>query len=225
MIRSVHCHRHLQSSTRYTDSCQIEIDLLVDLSQRQRSIYKALRQRVSISDLIAQANALTDSGTKNLMNLVMQFRKVCNHPDLFERADVVSPFMFGTFSQSGNLNRQGDQLYCPESATNAISITLPRLIWERGIVSRPGEKVQAGSDTHVLGNLMSIWKETWVNDELKRGGDDGFGFARFLDCSPAQVVHKARSHPLVSLLDDAEGARHCIEDGPYKRYAESRFSE
>jgi SNF2 family DNA or RNA helicase len=27
-----------------------------------------------------------------LLNLVMQLRKVCNHPDLFEAREVVSPF-------------------------------------------------------------------------------------------------------------------------------------
>jgi DNA helicase INO80 len=31
---------------------------------------------------------------ENLMNLVMQFRKVCNHPELFERKDVRTPFLF-----------------------------------------------------------------------------------------------------------------------------------
>jgi DNA helicase INO80 len=193
---------------------QIEIDLLVDLSQRQRSIYKALRQRVSVSDLIAQANNLTDSGTKNLMNLVMQFRKVCNHPDLFERADVISPFLFGTFSNSGNLARQGDQLYCPDSASNAIKVDLPRIVWEEG-VNRPGERVNVGSDTHVLGNLMSIWKEGWVNDQLKNEGD--YGFVRIMDSSPGEVVRKARSHPLVSLLEDAEGERNVVQEGPYQR--------
>jgi DNA helicase INO80 len=195
--------------------------LLVDLSQRQRSIYKALRQRVSVSDLIAQANALTDSGTKNLMNLVMQFRKVCNHPDLFERADVVSPFLFGTFSHSGNLARQGDTLYCPDSATNAITVELPRIVWEEGVLSRVGEERNAGSDTHVLRNLMSIWKEGWVNDELKTGGQ-GFGFVKMMGSSAGELVKKARNHPLVSLLEDAAGEKGLVEDGPYKRSV--RFS-
>jgi DNA helicase INO80 len=30
---------------------------------------------------------------ENLMNLVMQFRKVCNHPELFERRTVKSPLL------------------------------------------------------------------------------------------------------------------------------------
>jgi DNA helicase INO80 len=31
---------------------------------------------------------------ENLMNLVMQFRKVCNHPELFERRVGRIPFSF-----------------------------------------------------------------------------------------------------------------------------------
>jgi hypothetical protein len=85
------------------------------------------------------------------------------------------------------------------------------------VVSRPGEEVQAGSDTHVLRNLMSIWKEGWMNESLKDGGD-GYGFVKIMDSTPGEVVRKARSHPLVSLLEDAAGKNDLIEDGPYKRY-------
>ncbi|OCF38279.1 DNA helicase INO80 [Kwoniella heveanensis CBS 569] len=196
---------------------KIEIDLLVDLSQRQRSIYKALRQRVSIADLIAQANNITDtSGAKNLMNLVMQFRKVCNHPDLFERADVVSPYMFGTFSQSGNLAREGDSLYLPDSAKNAIEVNIPKILWtDGGKLNVPSEKSLAGSDTHVLRNLMNIWSTDWINERTKQDKSE-FGFVKFLDnASPAEVSRSAKSHPLVSLLNDSDRTKRKIVDGPY----------
>jgi DNA helicase INO80 len=183
---------------------KIEIDLLCDLSGRQRKIYKALRQRVSISDLIAQANASGDTAsTKSLMNLVMQFRKVCNHPDLFERADVISPFLFGSFSQSGNLARQGDRLYCPNSSRNAIEVNLPRLIWtEGGKLDVPGENNMAGSDTRVLNNLLNIWNADWINSSLKEN-ESQFGFLKIMNLSPAQAHHRAKSHPLISMLEDS----------------------
>ena len=40
---------------------------------------------------------MLDSKAKvdNLMNLVMQFRKICNHPELFERKLYRSPYLFG----------------------------------------------------------------------------------------------------------------------------------
>ncbi|WVW84451.1 hypothetical protein I302_106485 [Kwoniella bestiolae CBS 10118] len=195
---------------------KIEIDLLVDLSQRQRNIYKALRQRVSISDLIAQANNATDtSGAKNLMNLVMQFRKVCNHPDLFERADVVSPYMFGSFSQSGNLAREGDQLYLPDSAKNPIEVNLPKILWtDGGKVDRPSEESLAGSDTYVLRNLMNIWNEDWISSQSKSNHGE-YGFIKILDKSPSDVSKSARSHPLVSLLQESTTTNKKVVDSPY----------
>ncbi|WVQ65986.1 uncharacterized protein L199_004164 [Kwoniella botswanensis] len=195
---------------------KIEIDLLVDLSQRQRNIYKALRQRVSISDLIAQANNATDtSGAKNLMNLVMQFRKVCNHPDLFERADVVSPYMFGSFSQSGNLAREGDQLYLPDSARNPIEVNLPKIIWtDGGKVDLPSEESLAGSDTYVMRNLMNIWNEDWINQQSHINNNE-YGFMKILDKSPSEISKSAKSHPLISLLNESTTKKKKVVDSPY----------
>lgn len=173
----------------------------MDLSQRQRRIYKALRQRVSISDLIAQANNMGDAmGAKSLMNLVMQFRKVCNHPDLFERADVVAPFAFANFNSSGNLLRQADLLYCPGRPTNPIQVPVPKILWtDGGILSRPSENGRAGSDTKNLQSLMSIWSTEWINSSLK-SKDSSFGFLQILDMSPGQLHKQVKSHPVVQLL-------------------------
>jgi DNA helicase INO80 len=196
---------------------QIEIDVLVDLSQRQRSIYKALRQRVSISDLLAQVNKVTDnSGAKNLMNLVMQFRKVCNHPDLFERADVISPYVFGDFSRSENISRQ-DNLYCPESLSNPIKVELPRVLWtDGGKLDLPSEKSKAGSDTKVLGSLMNIWNADWINQRSKEKCEDAWGFLKFMGDGPAEAQRKAKAHPLVKLLDGSLDREHDDECGRYE---------
>lgn len=167
---------------------------------------------------MAEAGNLSDtSQAKNLMNLVMQFRKVCNHPDLFERADVISPFMFGTFSHSGPLSRQGDQLYCPDSAKNAIQVDLPKALWtEGGKLDVPGEMNLAGSDTKVLGSLMNIWRADWINDSLKK--DDGeFGFLKVLDVTAGEAERRAKTHPLVSLLDDAQGEQVRLKEGSNQR--------
>jgi DNA helicase INO80 len=191
---------------------------MVDMSQRQKTLYRALRQRVSISELLAQASNLNDSaGTKHLMNLVMQFRKVCSHPDLFERADVVSPFFFGTFSQSGRTTKEGDNMYCPASGRNAIAPTLPRLVWEDK-VDRPKEESNAGDKRWILNNMMSIWNPDWVVKRLKeeQQRDDGYGFLRFLDQSPAKVAKAAKGHPLVQLVSGAEDSEDLQNDGAYE---------
>lgn len=191
---------------------------MVDMSQRQKTLYRALRQRVSISELLAQASNLNDSaGTKHLMNLVMQFRKVCSHPDLFERADVVSPFFFGTFSHSGRTTKEGDNMYCPASGRNAIAPALPRLVWEDK-VDRPKEQSNAGDKRWILNNMMSIWNPDWVAKRLKEEEerDDGFGFLRFTDQSPLNIVKAAKGHPLVQLVTDAESAGNLQQKGAYE---------
>ena len=56
---------------------KIEKDIYVDLSARQRTLYKALLAKVSVADLLAKAANIGDADSaRSLMNLVMQFRKV-----------------------------------------------------------------------------------------------------------------------------------------------------
>ncbi|KAG8779089.1 putative DNA helicase ino80 [Ceratobasidium sp. 428] len=123
--------RRVKKNVQNELSEKIELDVYCDLSPRQRALYRGLRANVSIAELLERANNLGDADSaRSLMNLVMQFRKVCNHPELFERADVVAPFSFTTFSQSGNLAREGDVLYCPDSTRNPIRLEIP-VLFER----------------------------------------------------------------------------------------------
>jgi DNA helicase INO80 len=58
-------------------SLQIEKDIYVDLSARQRGLYRALLANVSVADLLEKAANIGDADSaRSLMNLVMQFRKV-----------------------------------------------------------------------------------------------------------------------------------------------------
>ena len=58
----------------------------MDLSARQRAIYRALRANVSVADLLEKAANIGDAeAARSLMNLVMQFRKVSH-----DRMQVVS---------------------------------------------------------------------------------------------------------------------------------------
>lgn len=88
---------------------KIEIDVLCDLTQRQSKLYNVLRSQFSGGyDAIENAAGNDEfKGDQNLINTVMQFRKVCNHPDLFERADIESPFSFVTFGKSSSMLKFG----------------------------------------------------------------------------------------------------------------------
>ncbi|KAI5962398.1 INO80 [Candida pseudojiufengensis] len=114
---------------------KVEIDLFCDLTNRQKKYYKMLKSQISIMDLLDAANSNSsssggDDSSTSLVNLVMQFRKVCNHPDLFERADVKSPFAFGKFAETGSFLREQNDLEFNYSTENLIEFSLPRLIYD-----------------------------------------------------------------------------------------------
>ena len=69
---------------------------------------------------------------ENLMNLVMQLRKVCNHPELFERRPARSPYSFQelTFYTGHIPMRSGEIKYICSSLKNPIYFGLPRLVYD-----------------------------------------------------------------------------------------------
>ena len=79
-------------------SDKIEIMTYCPLTTRRKYLYIALKKKIRIEVLLKATGHMdghtTDKNfTSNLMNLVMQFRKVRNHPELFERRDIRSPFV------------------------------------------------------------------------------------------------------------------------------------
>ena len=66
------------------------------------------------------------------MNLVMQFRKVCNHPELFERRPNRSPLLFRTtYNFYINVPLKFQELrYVVTSVQSPIQYHLPKLIYD-----------------------------------------------------------------------------------------------
>lgn len=64
------------------------------------------------------------------MNLVMQFRKVCNHPNLFESPEAASPFQFSSLDWSYEVAKDTNTLVV--TVRNPVGFHLPRLIYEKG---------------------------------------------------------------------------------------------
>ena len=69
-----------------------EVEIFCDMTFRQRVLYQRIKDKISTRDMFQLAE--NRQKMENLMNLVMQFRKVCNHPDLFERQIGRNPFIF-----------------------------------------------------------------------------------------------------------------------------------
>jgi len=77
---------------------KVEVEVPAFLTPRQRLLYNTIKQNISVTELLRSVGASSasdkaeDSG--RLMNIVMQLRKVCNHPETFERRQATSPFQF-----------------------------------------------------------------------------------------------------------------------------------
>lgn len=57
------------------------------LSKRQRYLYDEFMSRANTREQLASGNYMT------IINVLMQLRKVCNHPNLFAEPDVESPLV------------------------------------------------------------------------------------------------------------------------------------
>ncbi|KAH9643982.1 hypothetical protein HF086_004243, partial [Spodoptera exigua] len=164
--------RRIKKDVENELSDKIEIMVHCPLTIRQKLLYIALKKKIKIEELLhysvgAESGHNVDKNfTSNLMNLVMQFRKVCNHPELFERRDVRSPF-----------SMQVDDYH------------IPKLVAEDCILIR-----STPSKRHLLYNKLSILVPEYVqrsnNGEFgsKEDYDDGcFAFMRFIDLSPMEL--------------------------------------
>lgn len=175
---------------------KIEIDVYCKLSRKQRELYNNLKSQISVKELLESS----ESDTQNLMNLVMQFRKVCNHPELFERAEVKSPLTFGSFGNTVYFAREGPVLYCPYSVKNLIEYRLPKQMY-RAMV--PGDDANFNPR---LERMLSIWNPE--STSIKS--------AEFLSGTPAgKIVQLARNGLLeraVGLYDISQTRMFEVED-------------
>jgi chromatin-remodeling ATPase INO80 len=187
MLRRVKAHVQKELGDK------IEKDVFCDLTYRQRAYYANLRSKISIMDLIEKATLGNDEDSATLMNLVMQFRKVCNHPDLFERADTASPFSMSAFAETASFVREGSFVQLGYSVHNPIQYDLPRILCNdmgRLDIAGPNNEragfERAGFKTQGLGGLMRIWTPEHIR--LSQQSDGAFSFLRFTDTSITEVA-------------------------------------
>ncbi|KAK7966147.1 SNF2 family domain-containing protein [Apiospora aurea] len=172
---------------------KIELDVFCDLTYRQRAYYRNLRNQISIMDLIEKATLGDDQDSGTLMNLVMQFRKVCNHPDLFERAETSSPFSTAYFAETASFVREGTNVAVGYSTRSLVEYRLPRLVWTDGgrLYKASKDNVKAGFRNKYLNQMMNIW--TPDNIRESESGQDAFSFLRFADTSPQEAYKASHS--------------------------------
>lgn len=80
LLRRLKCEVEKQMPQKY------EHVIMCRLSKRQRFLYDDFMSRAKTKETLAGGNLLS------VINVLMQLRKVCNHPNLFEVRPTVSPF-------------------------------------------------------------------------------------------------------------------------------------
>ena len=110
-----------------------EYEILCYMTEKQKILYNSIKQKLNnISDLFKS----TDSKLKvtNLMNLVIQFRKVCNHPELFERNIGKVPFTFKDLITHMDTNSiftiLNGEHYLRINESPAINYIIPKMVYD-----------------------------------------------------------------------------------------------
>jgi chromatin-remodeling ATPase INO80 len=179
---------------------KIEMDVFCDLTYRQRAYYTSLRNKISLMDLIEKATIGDDQDTATLMNLVMQFRKVCNHPDLFERADTSSPFSFSYWAETASFIREGHFVNVAYSVRNIIEYKVPRLVYSVDRLDLAGPTNEtAGWRSKALNHMMNVFNSEYIAESSKVDG--AFSWLRFADVSAGEVSQIARKDLLQRTID------------------------
>ncbi|XP_059614802.1 helicase domino isoform X2 [Phlebotomus argentipes] len=80
LLRRLKCEVEKQMPKKY------EHVVMCRLSKRQRYLYDDFMSRAKTRETLASGNLLS------VINVLMQLRKVCNHPNLFEVRPTISPF-------------------------------------------------------------------------------------------------------------------------------------
>ncbi|CAF1011190.1 unnamed protein product, partial [Didymodactylos carnosus] len=92
--------------------------ILCKLSKRQRFLYDDFIECKSTKDVLTQGHYMS------VINILMQLRKVCNHPDLFEQRQVHSPY---------SLQLNTLQINMPKLVTNDVQLKNPILTFNNSL--------------------------------------------------------------------------------------------
>ncbi|XP_076200724.1 chromatin-remodeling ATPase INO80 [Aptenodytes patagonicus] len=160
--------RRIKKDVENELSDKIEILMYCQQTSRQKLLYQALKNKISIDDLLQSSMGTTQQAqttTSSLMNLVMQFRKVCNHPELFERQETWSPFHI-----------------------SLKPYQISKFIYRHGQI-----RVFNHSRDRWLRVLLSPFAPDYIQQSLfhRKGINEEscFSFLRFIDVSPAEMAN------------------------------------
>lgn len=164
---------------------KIEIDVYCDLTNRQKKLYRMLRAQINVVDLIENNKRIgKDEEVESLMNVVMQFRKVCNHPDLFERADTKSAFCFADYPRTESLIREVNEsiLNVNYNTKNLIQYNIPRTILNE-LLMPSYESNNLTDKERLIRKMINIYRA----DNYYEDRDSEMSILKFVRESPNEI--------------------------------------
>ncbi|KAJ3281646.1 putative DNA helicase ino80 [Borealophlyctis nickersoniae] len=183
--------RRVKKDVELELSDKVEREISCSLTGRQKKLYAGLKQKLSLKDLMENVRGLSDDDrVDSLMNIVMQFRKVCSHPELFERADVTSPVLLvgaerwsGIGGEAGGAAARRDQVNgIGYVGVGAVNYAVPKTLY------REASEIRGGT-VGIVRRLFNIFHPQNVVEELADDskGQKSFSFLRFVDTSPSDL--------------------------------------
>nr|KYP52000.1 DNA helicase INO80 complex isogeny 1 [Cajanus cajan] len=185
-----------------------EVTVHCKLSSRQQAFYQAIKNKISLAELFdSNRGQLNEKRILNLMNIVIQLRKVCNHPELFERSEGSTYLYFGDIPNSlppppfGELE---DVYY--SGGHNPISYEIPKLVYQEIMQSSetPSSVVGRGVSRESFQKCFNIfrpenvYRSIFAEDMYIKSGH--FGFTHLMDLSPHEVTFLATGSFMERLL-------------------------
>lgn len=184
-----------------------EVTVHCKLSSRQQAFYQAIKNKISLAELFDSSRGhLNEKKILNLMNIVIQLRKVCNHPELFERNEGSSYLFFGAipnsllpapFGELEDIHYAGGQ--------NPITYKIPKLVHQEVESSavKHGLRREFFLKNFNIFSAENIHRTIVTRENNSDGPSDGsgsFGFTRLMNLSPAEVSFLATCSFLEKLL-------------------------
>lgn len=168
------------------------------MTARQQHLYQGVRKKISIGELLNKS--LSDKQAKHLMNLVMQFRKVCNHPEILDRTETTSPFQFAA-PVPPHLP------YNPNITTvnrNPIELSIPRIIYKEALMNLAEDMSGSpqGFKNKWLYNRLSIYSQSNIYESIfsRKYKSNCWSFSRLFDLSPNEIEWIALSNAFYRMV-------------------------
>ena len=163
--------RRIKKDVEHELTEKVEVLVYCPLTIRQKLLYTGLKQNIRMEVLLAglglgSASIAPGAGVSNLMNLVMQFRKVCNHPELFERREPKSALVF-------NIN----------------TLVFPKLPYLEK-VSSFAQNIQF--NIFRADYVQNCQKKVKKSSEFLEVSESPFSFLHFVDISPQELENQHR---------------------------------